>query len=835
MRSKLVIFMQFMAVAGLLIVFARHQSAQTPTTAGRMAQAIDRNSVSTISGNVSPRARAQYDQGEIEGSFDLPYITMFFKPTAAQQASLDQLLQQQEDRSSPNFHKWLTPGQFADQFGLSPNDLKTVVNWLQDQGFTVVRTANGRNWVAFSGTAAQVKATFRTPIHRFAVNGETHFANVTDPSVPSALAGIVMGFRGLDDFRLKPMSIRKRVVKPQYATSTGHVLEPSDFATIYDVNSLYNAGVTGTGVTIAVIGQTDLNSNAAEFGDITAFRNAAGLPANTPTELQTPDYSAGISSDDLAEADLDVEWAGAIAQNASIIYVNSGAGPTSGGAFDSLQYAIDQNAAPILSISYGECELGWGSTNLTTLETLAQQANSQGQTILGPGGDDGATDCDNGLAPPPAPNCSVTPSDSATCGLHVDAPASLPEVTGVGGTRFNEGSGTYWNSSTGAALSYIPEVVWNTTAQDGQLAAGGGGKSTVFAKPNWQTGTGVPNDGVRDVPDVALSASPDEGAYLICTAGSCTNGFASSDGTLQAVGGTSASTPSFASILGLIEQETASAQGNINYIIYPLAASYPTSFHDITSGSNAMPCAKGSTDCPNGGSIGYSAGPGYDLASGWGSVDVANLATAWLTFSPTTGTGPDFQLAITPASLTVSGGGSQTAKVSIKALEGFTGVVTLACTVGSTLTGTTCTISPTSVTNSGTATLTVMASSSANVPGTFRFGHFSGPAVREVGLVVSLNIALIWLSLLRLSRLNIARLGFIPRIPLWRRWSLAFGALWLGLIAFSVSCGGGGSSSSGGGGTTPVSPLTSTVTVTGSTGSGANAYSNTAQITVTVN
>lgn len=838
MRSKLLVLIQCIAVAALAFVFTRHPLAQTRAAASRIVQEIDNNLTTPLNGNVSPRARAQDDQGAVESSFKLPYITMFFKPTAAQQASLNQLLQQQQDRSSPSFHKWLTPGQFADQFGLSPGDLKTMVNWLQDQGFTVVNTAEARNWVAFSGSSAQVKAAFRTPIHRFAVNGETHFANVADPSVPSALAGVVLGFHGLDDFRLKPRSIVRRVVKPKYPTSNAneHLVEPSDFATIYDVGSLYTAGITGTGVTIAVMGQTDLNTNsAAEFGDVTAFRNAAGLPANTPTELQTPDYSPGVSNNDLTEADLDVEWAGAVAQSASIIYVNSGGGANSGGVFDSLQYAIDQDVAPILSISYGACEAGWDSTSLTSLEQLAQQANSQGETLIAPGGDDGATDCDNNPAPPPAPGCSIAPSDSATCGLQVDVPASVPEFTGVGGTEFNEGSGSYWNSSTGAALSYIPEVVWNTTAGDAQLAGGGGGKSTVFAKPSWQTGTGVPNDGVRDVPDVALSASPDNDAYLICTAGSCTNGFASSDGSLQAVGGTSAGAPSFSSILALVEQATNSAQGNINYIIYPLAASYPTSFHDITNGNNAMPCTKGNTDCPSGGTIGYSAGPGYDLASGWGSVDVASLAAAWLTFSATAGTGPDFQLALTPQSLTVAAGNSQTAKISVAALNSFAGAVALTCSVGSTLTGTTCSISPTSVTNSGTATLTVAASSSARMPGAFRFGRFDRRPGREIGLVVGLIMALVWLSVLGLSRLGAGRFRFVPRVALWTRWSLLFGSLLLGLIAFSMSCGGGGSSSSGGGGSTPVSPLTSTVTVTGTTGSGSTAVSHTVQISVTVN
>ena len=832
MRSKLLISVECMAAAGLVFALARRPLAQTPAVSSRITQAVDSNSVTLMRGNVSPRARAQYDQGEVEASFKLPYITMYFKPTAAQQASLNQLLEQQQDRSSPNFHKWLKPAQFADQFGLSPGDLKKVANWLQGQGFTVLNTAESRNWVAFSGTAGQVQATFHTSIHRFVMKGETHFANVGDPSVPSALASVVLGFRGLNDFRLRPRSIFKRVVRPQLATTSGHAIQPSDLATIYDVSSLYSAGLNGTGVTIAVMGQTDLNSTAAaEFGDVNAFRTAAGLPTNTPMEADTPDYSPGVSTSDLPEADLDVEWAGAVAPDAAIVYVNSGGGGSSGGVFDSLQYAISPPLGSpfgdILSISYGACEPDWQPSELTALESLAQQANAQGQTIIGPAGDDGATDCDNNGPP--------EPPDIATQGLQVDVPASLPEVTGVGGTQFNEGSGNYWDSSTGNALSYIPEVVWNTTAADGELSAGGGGKSTVFGKPSWQTGSGVPNDNARDVPDIALNASPDNDAYLICSAGSCTNGFADNSGTLYVVGGTSAGAPIFASILALMDQETNSDQGNINYILYPLAAAYPSSFHDITSGNNEEPCQKGTLDCPNGGQIGYSAGPGYDLASGWGSVDVANLAAAWLTFSATSGTSADFQLALSPDSLTVSAGSSGTANIKVAALNGFTGSVALTCSVGSTLTGTTCSISPTSVTNSGSATLTVSASSSANAPGSFRFGPFAGWPGREVGLLLSLVIVLCWLSWLALSKLSPGRFRFAPGITRWTRWSLAFGSLLLGLIAFSVSCGGGGSSSSGGGGGMTVSPLTSTVTVTGTTGSGTSAFSHTAEITVTVN
>jgi hypothetical protein len=629
MRRKAILLVKWLAVLGLVFSLTPFSFTQSPGK-DRIVWAIDDSSRVTLQGNVRPMFRPENDMGPVEGSFKLENISLMFKLTESQQADLTALLEEQQDPSSPNYHHWLTPEQYADRFGLSQNDIEQVAAWLPAQGFTVTQTARSRNWVSFSGTAAQVQAAFQTEIHNFSLNGETYYANATEPSVPSALADVVLGIHALDNYPLKPGSVVRRVnssLKPDFTShiSGNTYVAPGDFATIYDVNALYSRGIDGTGQSIAVLGQTDLYNNGS---DITAFRSASGLPANPPMVVLVPGSSdPGVVSADIVEASLDVEWSGAVAKNATIIFINGG----SSGVLKAFQYAIANNTAPVISISYGLCEAKWGSVNLNAFANLAQEADTQGQTIMADAGDTGAADCD-------APSSTVT---VATQGLAVSAPASFPYVTGMGGTEFNEGSGMYWAAATNgadvypSALSYIPEVVWNDISSpsnpDHDLWAGGGGASAYFSKPTWQTGTGVPNDNARDVPDLSLNSSFFHDGSLICVEASCVSGFRDSNQHLTAEGGTSVATPCFAGIVALINQymNTPKGQGNINPILYSMAASTPAAFHDITTGNNMVPCQAGTTDCPNGGEIGYSAGIGYDQASGLGSIDAFNLVTAW--------------------------------------------------------------------------------------------------------------------------------------------------------------------------------------------------------------
>ena len=565
----------------------------------RITGPLDRSRTVLLKGNVHPKAQAQYDRGPVEPSFELGYVTLLLKPSPGQQAALEQLLAEQQDPSSPHYHKWLTPEQYAERFGLSPSDVAAMVSWLQSEGLAVNDIARGRHWIAFTGTAGQIGSAFHTGIRRYIVEGEAHFANASEPSVPAALAAVISGLRGLDDFDPKPMYKFVPASDPAYNSGGGHYLAPDDFAAIYNLNPLYSAGIDGAGQKIAIAGRTDIN-----LSDIQAFRRRFNLPANDPQMvLYGPD--PGINSSDLGEADLDVEWSGAVARNATIVYVYSKSVDTAA------QYAVDQNLAPVLSFSYGACE----PSNSPAFRSIAQQASSQGITWLAASGDSGAAGCDKAFS-----------SAQATKGLAVTFPASIPEITAVGGTMFNEGSGTYWDPTNGpnlgSALSYIPETAWNESGTGG-LAASGGGASVLFSKPSWQTGPGVPNDNARDVPDVALSAAAHDG-YTGVTGGR--NVFYS---------GTSAPTPSFAGIAALLNQYLVSAGaqaqpglGNINPALYRLALSTTDVFRDITTGDNLVACAKNGLNCQNG-SLGYKAGSGYDLVTGLGSVDAYQLVTQW--------------------------------------------------------------------------------------------------------------------------------------------------------------------------------------------------------------
>ena len=709
--SKLVVFAALLAAAA---------SAQTRS---RIVQNIADSEPVAFSAP-HPQARAEFDQGRVEGGMKISHAAIVFKLAPAQQAAVDKLLAEQQNPHSSNYRKWLTPEQYAARFGMSDADLAKVSAWLKSQGLTVDGYSRARTRVFFSGTASQVEGAFRTEFHRYLVDGQTSFANATELSVPGALSSIVLGFRGFDSFRPRP---RARVaVRPNFTShqSGNHFVAPADFATIYNLNPLYAAGLDGTGVKIAVVGQTQISTS-----DIDAFRSAAGLPA-TNLQLVSIDGSTGFNSGDEVESDLDLEWAGAVAKNASILFVYAGANSPNN-VFDAMEFAIDNNLAPVISTSYGNCE-----ANLTgfvlTLQQDVQQANLHGQTVTAASGDAGAADCE------------AQGATTAIKGLAVDAPASVPEVTALGGSEFTGDASTtptgtapntdapanppFWAGTTGAtdavdsALMYIPEMGWNDTAlsiaNGGGLSAGGGGVSTVFAKPAWQTALTLA-DGHRDVPDIALTSSPNHDGSLICsqaffapatTPTSCTSGFRASDGSsLAAVGGTSVASPAFAGIVAILNQATqSSGLGNINPTLYTLAASTSTAFHDITTGNNIVPCTSGtptsgaaSLRCPTTAplQIGFNAGPGYDLVTGLGSVDANLLVRAWPSFVVT----PDFSLGGTPVTV-VGPGQSGTSTITVSPTNGFTAAVDLTCS--GLPAGAVCVFNPASL-PTGTSALTI--------------------------------------------------------------------------------------------------------------------------------
>lgn len=689
---------------------AAQNSAVVPA---RITKAVDETRLVQLKGNVHPIARAGLDQGALDSSQPLTRGVILLQRSAEQEAALRQLLDDQQNKTTANYHAWLTPDQFGKQFGPADSDVQTVTQWLTTQGFQNIKVGAGKTAIEFSGSVGQVQAAFHTEIHKFLMRGEVHNANVSDPQIPEALAPVVAGVVGLHNVAPRAHvhklgTFRKTKttgeVKPLFTfagcgssgTLPCFAVGPGDFAKIYNVPSTVKGNPAGQGVTIALVGDSNIN-----IQDAHDFRTIFGLPTNDPTVIVNgPD--PGLGGDEI-EADLDTQVAGAVAPNAKILLVvteqpQSGAGAA--GVDLSALYIINNNLADVMSKSFGACESSEGAAGNAFENALYEQAAAQGITVMVSAGDNGSAGCD-----PTSTNLDV-----AAAGLAVSGDASTPFNVAVGGTDFNSSlpnyATTFWGSTNAAstqtsALGYVPETTWNgscaffgltgctatiinqdstgITSAGPDLAAGSGGASGVYAKPSWQTGTGVPADGVRDLPDVSLFASNGvNGSFYIICEQDANSGTGSSTSScdlnspfndFQGVGGTSASSPAFAAIIALVNQQTGQRQGNVNYVLYPLAsaasntctsAASPLStcvFYDIPAGfNNSVACQGGSPNCSNtstsstafgiltttaGGTIpAFSTTPGYDLATGLGSVNVTNLLAKWTTasFKPSTTT-----------------------------------------------------------------------------------------------------------------------------------------------------------------------------------------------------
>jgi subtilase family serine protease len=605
------------------VAFAAEDRIRGPVTSTNLVR---------LSGNVNPRVARAVDRGAA-GSGMIRSMRLVLGPSAAASADLAEFLEKQRDPSSSDYRNWLSPEEYGERFGSTDNDLAAISSWLESAGFKIEQVARARNWITFTGTADQIAQTFHCEIHRVDIGDEERFSNTTDPWIPESLAGIVTAIRGLDDIHPRPSRATVTPIADFNGSNGTHYLAPDDYGVIYDIQSLYRAGFDGTGQKLAIAGQTDI-----DLADLRAFRSQFSLTARDPEQVLFG-ADPGANQDDQIEADLDLEWSGAVARNATIIYVYSQ------DVFESVQYAIDQDLAPVISTSYGGCELSAPGG----LRSLAQQGNAEGITWMNSAGDSGAAGCDSGAL-------------VATEGPAATFPADIPEVTAVGGTEFSEASGNYWspvNTSTlESVLSYIPEKAWNDTPLGFGLAAGGGGPSLVYAKPWWQSGPGVPNDEARDVPDLALAASGEHDGYAIYA-----------HGELISVGGTSASSPSFAGVISILNQYLSAkgtivkpGLGNINPVLYNLAQNGSGIFHDVTTGNNVVPCAGGSKGCVTG-SFGYPAASGYDLATGLGSIDAYKLVAQWSSLPAVAGT--SLTLAVTPQSVSVTGTAQLTATLTL--------------------------------------------------------------------------------------------------------------------------------------------------------------------------
>lgn len=738
---RLLSMMMLLCVSQWFPSVLKAQASQEASRPAPMIQsAIDESDRLALKDGLRPETAREADLGAVGSDVKLEKMVLLLRRSPATQAAFDQLAAEQQDPHSPRFHHWLTPEQVGQQFGAATADRAQIVSWLQGHGFQVDSVARGGLMILFSGTEGELEGAFKTSMHRFRnAAGEIHVANVQEPSIPAALAPAVAGIASLNNYPIRPMShlygsarlkrgatvdaqepenkwqvtrglpaafasngaTKVDVVKPEFAANVGsygfELVSPYDFATIYNVAPLWNAGIDGTGETIAVLAESDINPQ-----DVASFRSTFGLPANPVNVIYVgPNPGNGPSE---GEADLDAEWSGAVAKNATIDVVVAQDTLTSSGLVLGAYDVIDNNLASVLSVSWGECEYGLGNAGNQIFSAMWEQAAAQGITVTVASGDAGSAACDQGSA------------YAADLGLTVNGIASTPYNIAVGGTDLY---GTYTNfanswsttnnpTTLASALGYISEIPWNNSCgspeflaaavQAGQVSdrnneqfcndfsffpnggavsgAGGGGVSACiesngltpqscsggYPSPVWQTAlTGAP---YRVLPDVSLFAGSGlwGTAYVYCQSdatpdGACTDA-SSTDLKYLVAGGTSFGTPAFAGIMALVEQKTGSRQGNAAPILYQLfhaqvtagtacdasvaTANSGCTFQDISAGSNAEPCLSGSFNCypqdtnDNYGVLGgYTAYTGFDAATGLGSVNAANLANGWVNAAST--------------------------------------------------------------------------------------------------------------------------------------------------------------------------------------------------------
>ncbi len=709
-------------------------AAQTAAIPARITEAIDETQLVRLQGNVHPLARPEFDQGIVADATPMKRMMLVLQRSPEQQAALTKFMDEQLSKDSPNFHQWLTPEQFGKQFGPADADIQAVTDWLTRQGFQGIKVGAGRTAIEFSGNVAQVRNAFHTEIHKYIVNGESRQANSSDPQIAAALTSVVAGVLSLHNFPRKSfrhdagihIATREVPGKPQFTTTSGcgttgtqpcYVVGPADFAKIYNIP----ASLDGTLQHIAIVADSNINPQ-----DVTDFRNLFSLPTNPPNIiLNGPD--PGLNGDEV-EADLDVQVSGMVAPKATIDLVVSEDTLTALGIDLSAFYIIDNNIAPVMSESFGDCEANLVNGGNTFFNNLWEQAAAEGITVMIAAGDPGSAGCDN-----------FNTESAATLGLAVSGFASTLFNVAVGGTDFDDFTTqtTFWsptNSVDGkreSALGYIHEIPWNDScaatatattlntvcATANNIVGGGGGPSSIYAKPAWQSGI-IPNgiaagDNHRYTPDVSLFASDGPQSmsfYLVCQADAVPAGnppSCASSGSFSfgAAGGTSASSPALAAIIALINQSQVSAgqvgrQGNPNPVLYkiaatagqscnssstPLTGSTTCSFYDVTKGNNSVPCVGNSPNCSskvastNGVLVSpasattpaWTTATGYDLATGLGSVNVANLATQWpLAVGKFTATTTSLMVNGGTSTVTITHGTAVTAKVTVAPSSG---------------------------------------------------------------------------------------------------------------------------------------------------------------------
>ncbi|GAA3759492.1 S53 family peptidase [Terriglobus aquaticus] len=489
------------AISGFAIASSA-ASAQGSLAARTLIRGPIQEDVRTVlAGNVrSAAADPANDRGEANATLPLEHMILQLKRSPQQEAALDAYIATLNDSTSSNYHHWLTAAQLGSEYGPAEADIAAVTGWLKSQGFSVNSVAATGMTIDFSGTAGQVKSAFRTSMHRLSVDGANHLANTSDPSIPSAIAGVVEGIASLNDFRphqlhhaIHPSHFDPRTgqqttegtavsaagaVHPDYTyTSSGSTYQavvPGDLATIYNLNPLFSSGVSGQGQTIVVIEDTNVYSTA----DWTTFRKTFGLSSYTSGSFtqQHPGNctNPGVNAAD-GEAILDAEWASAAAPSAAIVLASCADTSTTFGGLIALNNLINSSNPPkIVSISYGESESENGASANAAYASAYKNAVAEGISVFVSSGDEGAASSDANAT-------------KATHGIAVSGFASTPYNVAVGGTDFGDTyagtNSSYWNSTNtstfASAKSYIPEIPWNDSCAS-QLIASKSGYSTTY-------------------------------------------------------------------------------------------------------------------------------------------------------------------------------------------------------------------------------------------------------------------------------------------------------------------------------------------------------------------
>jgi subtilase family serine protease len=608
-RSSLPLALLFVAAleatgfAGLEIA-----SAQSAPPTSRISADWRNADLVTLSVPVSPSQPGATDLAPAPANAHLDRVLVLLAPSSAQQQALTARLQSVQTSGSPEYHLWLTPSVFAESYSNSASDVAAVAAWLDSQGLQNVSIPAGRGWIEVSGSVAQFEHAFSTSIHLASSPAGPRFILTSSISVPAPLAPLVEGIASLDGAlsaaaatEPQPLSLSGTELNMQASSNHPAALTPQFVGALLHLDALHSAGTDGTGELIAIPSRSDVNPQ-----DVASFRDTFHLSASPLAVLPDgPDPGLGPEQ---ASTTFAASWAGAAAPGAQILLVPAASTSATDGLDLALASIVDHALARTIVVGHSVCEAALSPAHQALYAALYRQAAAEGIAVIAASGDSGPSACTRAG--------SLTPVDA---GLGVNALASTLWNTAVGAAAF---------SSDGAALDNPRLSAWSPLNAADPAYAGGGGKSSIYSAPGWQSistqaGSNTLN---RLLPDLALPTALDSVAspgLAFCFSGST----ASTGCTLYRAGGSSASAAIFAGVAALLSQKYG-AQGNLAPGLYALSRTNGI-FTDIDQGTARLLCLPGSAGCDASGFIGFPAAPGYDLATGLGSLDAHALVTHW--------------------------------------------------------------------------------------------------------------------------------------------------------------------------------------------------------------